>query len=129
MRVVTALVFLGVLLTVTGCGPGEVAVSGSVTLDGKPLEEGNIAYRPLPAKATAEATGVPIRGGKYQLKVRPGQYRIEITATRAAPGPKDPFGTTPPPKSIIPQRYNAQSELTEEVGTGTNEFNFTLKSR
>jgi hypothetical protein len=129
MRRVLVSVFVGLVLSVTGCGPGEVVVSGNVTLDGKPLEEGNIAFRPFPATATSEATGSPIQGGKYQLKVRPGRYRIEITAARAAPGPKDPLGTTPPPKSIIPEKYNARSELTEEVQAGTNEFNFTLTSR
>lgn len=129
MRRVMVSVLLGLFLSVTGCGPSEVVVSGTVTLDGKPLEEGNIAFRPLPATATSEATGVPIQGGKYQLKVRPGRYRIEITAARAAPGPTDPFGTTPPPKSLIPEKYNARSELTEEVRAGTNEFNFALTSR
>ena len=129
MRRVTVSVLLGLLLSVTGCGPGEVVVSGTVTLDGRPLEEGNIAFRPLPATATSEATGVPIQGGKYQLKVRPGRHRIEITATRAAPGAKDPLGTAPAPKSIIPEKYNARSELTEEVRAGANEFNFALTSR
>ena len=130
MRRASVSVLLSLLLSLTGCGSGEIVVSGTVTLDGKPLEEGNIAFRPLPASATSEATGGPIKGGKYQVKVPPGRNRIEINATRATPGPKGPLGTTAPPKSIIPEKYNAQSKLTEEVRVGgTNEFNFALTSR
>lgn len=126
----TASVLTGLILTVIGCSSGEVAVSGTVTLDGKPLEEGNIAFRPLPVLATLEATSGLVKGGKYQIKVRPGQNQVEITAIKPIPGPKDPFGMGPPPKSIIPEKYNTKSELREEVQAGVgNEFNFTLTSR
>lgn len=130
MRRATVSILLVVLLPLTGCGPSEVVVSGTVTLDGKPLEDGHIAFRPLPATATAEAAGATIKGGKYQVKVRPGQNRVEITAARAAaPGPKEAIGPLPAPKSIIPERYNVQSKLTEEVRAGgPNEFNFALTS-
>ena len=129
MRRVIVSVLAGLILAVTGCGPSEVAVSGTVTLNGKPLKEGNIAFRPLPVSATSEATGGPIVGGKFRVKARPGQHRVEITATQAATGPKDPFGVAPPPKSLIPEKYNGKSELTKEVRPGApNEFDFALTS-
>ena len=129
MRRVFVSVLAGLILAVTGCGPGEVAVSGTVTLNGKPLDEGNIAFRSLPVSATAEGKGGPIVGGKFGFKIPPGQHRVEITATRAATGPKDPFGVAPPPKSIVPERYNGKSELKKEVRAGTpNEFEFPLTS-
>jgi hypothetical protein len=129
MHRVTRTVLLGLLLAMMGCGPGEATVSGTVTLDGKPLEEGNIAFRPLPALAKSEARGGPIKDGKYQVKARPGQNRVEITATRVVPGKKDSFGT-PLRESIVPEKYNAKSELTKEISAGgANEFNFELKSR
>jgi hypothetical protein len=129
MRRVTVSVLAGLILAATGCGPGEVVVSGIVTLNGKPLEDGYIAFRPLPATATSEAKGGPIKGGTFQVKARPGQYQVEITATQAATGPKGALGVTPPPTSLIPERYNGKSELTKEVRAGApNEFEFALTS-
>ena len=100
------------LLALMGCGPGEAAVSGTVLLDGKPLEEGNIAFRPLPATAASEAIGGPIKDGKFQVKARPGLNRVEITATRIVPGKVDNFGT-PLRESLVPEKYNAQSRPDE----------------
>jgi hypothetical protein len=129
MRRVTVTVLPVLLLALMGCGPGQATVSGTVALDGKPLEEGNIAFRPLPAKASSEAIGGPIKDGKYEVKARPGLNRVEITATRIVPGKKDNFGT-PLRQSIIPIRYNAQSELTKNISVGaTKELNFELTSR
>jgi hypothetical protein len=120
---------LALILAGSGCGPGEVAVSGTVTLDGAPLAEGHIAFRPLPALATSEASVGPIKDGKYQLTARPGQNRVEIIATRVVPGQKDSFGN-PLRVSIIPAKYNVQSELTRELqATGGSELNFDLTSR
>lgn len=129
MHRVIVTVLLGLLLAMVGCAPGESTVSGTVTLDGKPLEEGNIAFRPLPALAVSEAMGGSIKDGKYQVKARPGQNRVEITATRIVPGKKDNFGTLLR-ESILPEKYNAKSELTKEISAGrANELNFELTSR
>jgi hypothetical protein len=129
MRRVLVAVLLGLLVTVTGCGPGGVTVSGTVTLDGEPLKEGHIVFRPVPALAKSEAIGGPIKDGKYQVKARPGQNRVEITATRVVPGTKDSFGN-PLQESIIPERYNVESNLTKEISaSGANEFNVELTSR
>lgn len=129
MRRVLVAVLLGLFLTVTGCGPGEATVSGTVTLDGKPLEEGHIAFRPSPALATSQAMGGSIKDGKYQVKARPGKNLVEITATRVVPGKKDSFGN-PLRESIIPKKYNVQSDLTTEISaSGANEFNVKLMSR
>jgi len=129
MHRVASAVLMGLLLALMGCGSGEATVSGTVSLDGKPLEEGHIAFRPLPALAKSEARGGPIKDGKYQVKAQPGQNRVEITATRVVPDKKDSFGT-PLRESMIPEKYNAQSELTKEISAGgVNEFNFELKSR
>jgi hypothetical protein len=129
MHRVIGTVLLGLLLAVTGCGSGEATVSGTITLDGKPLEDGNIAFRPLPALAATEAIGGPIKDGKYQVKARPGQNRVEITATRVVPGKKDAFGT-PLRESILPEKYNVQSQMTKEISaSGANEFNMELTSR
>jgi len=130
MRRTAGGILLTLLLVANGCAPAEVAVSGTVTLDGAPLEEGYIAFRPLPISASAEAANSPIKGGKYQTRVRTGQNRVEITAVQLAAGRTGPDGGPIPPKSLIPEKYNSKSELTEDVQAGgTNEFNFRITSR
>ena len=70
-----------------GCsgGNGRVAVSGTVTLDGNPLEAGAISFYPESGIAANSAGGI-IKEGKFQLPaasgLKPGNYRVEVKATR-----------------------------------------------
>ena len=123
------------LLALAGCGGEEsvprTAVSGTVTLQGKPLEEGIILFTPL---AKGPSAGGDIRQGKYQLPQEkgpsPGEYRVEIRAYRGT-GKKrrdEASGTvTEEMVSIIPDRYNSKSSLRAEVkADGPNKFDFQL---
>ncbi|MDR0705835.1 MAG: hypothetical protein LBF88_12740 [Planctomycetaceae bacterium] len=55
------------LLIISGCNThnpqGRVAIRGEVTLDGKPLEHGEILFSSLPGSTPAVATGSPIKNG------------------------------------------------------------------
>lgn len=133
--------------TVAGCGGGEpagegVAVTGKVSFDGAPVEEGTVTLVPLGgAGATVTA---PIKGGVFRTTradgPAPGRHRVEIRAF-AAPSSaasakakakaeaavntvmfgKAPaeFGASPesaaPRVNVAPERYNARSELTAEI--------------
>lgn len=133
------------ILFLAGCGGegnslGRKAISGNVTLDGKPLAEGAIRFEPmknLSGSAPATTSGGMIKDGKYSLPtdqgLPAGLYAVSITASAPvpplAPG-EDPMklGTLPPPKSLIPPRYNTNTELTAEVTDQTTTFNFELES-
>lgn len=102
---IAALAVLLFTSTVTGCGPAEplrVKVAGQVTLDGSPLEAGEIQFVPpngRPASATIEAegrfdltsatVGDPAREGvvpgKYQVAVSTVQIVDDETVTWSAP--------------------------------------------
>jgi hypothetical protein len=116
------------LLIFGGCGdngPTEYGVSGSVTLDGQPIEQGEIQFIPADKQGTLQAC--PIGNGKFECRVTEGQKRVEITATREAPTPA--ADGLPNFVSYIPAAYNAQSTLTAEVKAGgDNTFTFDLKS-
>jgi hypothetical protein len=133
-----------VLAVLAGCG-GPVdklprqAVWGSVTLDGKPLERGTIAFQPVSELPTAAA--VAINGGQYSMAraegLVPGSYRVLISSTPTAVGqvdpktsrPPPPGQASPPPKESLPEKYNASTTLTAEVKEGTtNTFDFPLQS-
>lgn len=120
------------LALLAGCGGGGpgATVEGSVTLDGQPLQEGAISFVPADGK-TASAGGT-ITDGKYSVAVPPGPKRVEITASKVV-GQRPAYAGDPNSpmiditKSIVPPRYNSQSELTLEVQSGDNQKDFALK--
>ncbi len=124
-----------------GCGdsgPARVTAHGSVSLDGRPLENAVIMFIPV-GPTGAKKTGAEIVHGQYrvvpELGVVVGVNRVEV-----APYPAPSFspsadvaashGKRPPVLAEIPAKYNEQSELTVEAKPGVdNVFNFTLTTR
>jgi hypothetical protein len=103
-------------------GPERVALSGSVTFQGRPVQEGQIRFVPLGA-TTAPVTIGAIRDGAYAMRggqgVPVGTHRVEITAFN----PNDPVPMGPgsaPRKQLLPSKYNRQSELTITIQSGAN---------
>ena len=129
-----------IALIATGCGgpasdglPRE-AVSGKVTLDGKPLASGMISFDPDNTQPNPVAVGGAITGGAYSITREqgptPGNYRISIYGGAGETIPEGDPGMPPKPtKDPVPAKYNALSELKAEVKGGTaNAFDFDLKS-
>ncbi len=126
-------------LGLMGCGdrgPGR-AITGTVTLDGRPLDEGRIEFRPIGPGASA---GASIERGSYRIAADqgpiPGPYRVNISSAQvsdaAGPGGEadpGPGRGGPGASERIPARYNASSTLTAEVkADGPNVFEFPLDS-
>jgi hypothetical protein len=123
----SAFALLALAAPLVGCGAGHnrVAMSGKVTFDGRPVEQGQIVFAPQGAGFTAAA---PIVAGAYAIPAAKGaspgvSYTVRITADRAtgrkiqAPG----YAANDPPQDVyeqyIPARYNESSELQLDVGT------------
>ena len=122
-----------------GCGGGDGlprrAIAGTVTLDGKPLDQGRIEFQPI---GPGVATGAAIEQGSYQVNLEvgptPGRYRVNISSpaeTGTSPEPEDSapgrgqLGAT----ERIPARYNTSSTLTIEVkAVASDPFDFALDS-
>lgn len=117
------------LLIVPGCGgggPREYRVTGTVTFDGQPVEDGEIVF--LPANSQGVPRAVKIVDGQFQCRLPEGEKRVEITATRESPTPA-PDGL-PNYESYIPAMYNTESKLTADVrAVGDNALTFDLQSR
>jgi hypothetical protein len=111
----------------------EPTVTGTVRLDGVALTTGSIAWIPMEG-TPGPGGGAGINNeGKYEIKrgLRPGRYRVEIRSTRTLPGRKVINPTVPAELvdeevSVIPEQYNARSNLIREVGSGSTVFNFDL---
>ncbi|NLF71831.1 MAG: carboxypeptidase regulatory-like domain-containing protein [Candidatus Anammoximicrobium sp.] len=129
------------LVTSLGCGSGNPlnrqAVSGNVTLDGQPLDQGTIELVPTSSEQGVLSGGM-IADGSFQVAadkgLPPGTYTVRIYSTEtSAAGAAPPAGAdiapAQPAKERIPARYNSQSELKAEVKDGeSNTFTFDLKS-
>src|SRR5262245_31600177 len=112
---------MGLGLAIAGCGTktNKLEVTGKVTFDDKDVPDGEIKF--IPENKDLAAEGGKIKDGKYAVKVNSGKYRVEIRATREVPGKKDPMGTGPLIDEYIPERYNAKSDLSADVGEGKTE--------
>lgn len=134
------LLFACVTLLALGCGGEQaVPVSGKVTLNGAPLPNAKVIFQPV-AKSGTE-TGPPSEGttnaqGEYTLQLvgrgTPGavvgSHRVSISALQgAAPDPKD--DNPKPRKELVPERYNANTELKFDVPAGgTSKADFPLSA-
>src|SRR5215510_5574230 len=79
------LLVLGCLVLVLWLlGRSEPTVTGTVRLEGKPLDNGSIALIPIDGTMGLGGGGGINKDGKYEIKrgLRPGRYRVEIRSSR-----------------------------------------------
>lgn len=111
-----------------GCGPAVGEVSGSVTVDGKPLASGVISY--VPAEGSGEPVTATIADGKYRLETTAGKKFVQISAPVIVGKRKEYEGPDAPLVEItdesLPPRYNSQTELSLEVKRGSNVRDWNL---
>lgn len=128
-----SLLFPGLIVAclLTSCarqsGPAIETVHGTATLDGQPIEEGEILFRPQ--DATKSGGGGKISRGKFSFQTPAGDMRVEITAYRVVPGKfveANPGEKDPVTEQYIPEQYNRKSDLTATVDSKHREFKFEL---
>lgn len=128
-----------VLLIAAGCDPGDGldrrAITGSATLDGRPLEQGAVLFEPV-SNAIGTAVGATIHGGAFTIARAsgpvPGDYRVRIYSAsniQAPPAPGQSERASRPMVERIPERYNGRTTLKVRVADrGSNSFPFVLES-
>lgn len=119
---------------VPGCGPGDprLAVSGTVTFKGQPLDQGRIEFHPPGNQGTM--SGATIQDGRYEIPrdkgLAPANYEVRIysydkkggnTGTGDVPGEAG-LGF----KERIAKKYNAASTLKADVKPGQTTFDFSV---
>jgi len=133
-----ALVSLALLCLSLGCGEpnplGRRPIHGQVTLNGKPVDYGSIAFQPEDAERGV-SSGAMIESGSYRTKVSdglpPGSYKVMISSpdkgkvekVEGPPGDERSFAV-----ERIPKKYNLQTTLKIEVpkGRGAHTADFKL---
>ena len=123
------------LVWLVGCGGGgdgmeRVDVSGTVTYQGQPVQEGSITFDP---QGGGPVAGAQITGGKYQATGRGavpvGNYIVRISATvEDRENWVEDAMPYPPTKELLPRKYNHESDLQREIPSGARnlEMNFEL---
>jgi hypothetical protein len=118
---------------------GRREVTGSVTFNNQPVEEGQIVFEP---ESTGPLATGQIKAGKYEIdpKFGPaaGPYRVRIEGYRkkkVANMPPHPYaGDSAEPgvvaEQYLPAEYNARTTLRVEIASdGENVHDFALKAR
>jgi hypothetical protein len=117
-----------VLCPLVGCQRSTgVLVEGTVTYNGRPVEEGSIAF--FPAGAGGHAQGAVIKLGQFAAMVQPGSKRVEICGSR----PMKPDARYPdlptPREDFIPAKYNSETVLSAKIrANGENRLEFNLQA-
>ena len=130
VRAGCGLAFLVSVLAVPGCQRDTTAeLSGTIMVDGKPLEKGSIGF--APADGNGQTAGGEVMAGKYSVKVPIGLMKVEIRYPKVvgkkkdydAPGGKfyDLFDES------LPAKYNDETQLTLEIKSGKNQKDWDLK--
>ncbi len=123
------------MLAVVGCSGAESTVSGVVTLDGTPVEQGDVTFYPAQTGKGQAASGDITNGGKYTIQAAQtgglpaGEYLVRVVS-RGDSTPHAQGGPPTPGKFLLPVRYSdaATSGLRFDVQPGSNEINLELKS-
>ena len=127
------------LIVTVGCGSSDgldrQAISGIVTLDGQPLNDGAIHLEPA-TNQSGTAVGATIRRGAFAIAREqgpvPGSYRVRIYATSGVQPPPvkgQTEHTRRPMVERLPDIYNVRTELRADVtARGANRFRFELHS-
>ncbi|WP_437188206.1 hypothetical protein SH668x_001637 [Planctomicrobium sp. SH668] len=130
-----AIFAFGISPILSGCGGGNdnrASISGSVTFNGEPVEEGSITF----IAEKGPSTGGAISNGTYSIPSENGPMlgnnTVHIswnkkTGKQIEAGSPTPAGTKiDERKEAIPDKYNKKSELKVDIKSGANKEDFTL---
>lgn len=143
LRVIYSFCLGSALVGITGCGSAPVdplkrqPISGQVTLDEKPVDEGMIAFAPVAAADAETATAAVITAGKYEIPkesgLAPGTYKVKISSPEPGPqrtGDDLMNNPGPPRRERVAAKFNLKSELQATVtAAAPNKFDFSVTSK
>lgn len=120
----SVLTLSALLVFLIGCGgaDGTYSVTGQVTYQGQPLQQGTVMFNPT-ASDLPPVVGRIQSDGSYEVKAAPGDYKVVVNATTEVDPslePDDPGYK--PPTSLIPEVYSnpLQTPLEATITSGDN---------
>ena len=124
-----------------GCGSEKFApVSGTVTMNGKPLAGALVIFSPIAREGSIDAgpgsSGKTNDKGEYTLTsdtgrtgALVGKHRVSVSLMKPGTGESDDRRRPGQLVNQVPVKYNGKTELTYKVPAGgTDKADFALKS-
>lgn len=116
-----------------GCGNGERSLTGTVTVDNQPIDDGMIVFAPSGEGDKRQKVAVQIINGKYVVEsakgLTDGKYRVEITWMKKT-GKKVPTGDGAEMRDesvqSLPAKFNTSSMLMADIPAPSNQLDFPL---
>ncbi len=123
----------------TGCHSEQsrIAVSGNVSLDGKPIHDCVAVFQPIDSRGSQWGATAVISQGQFELPSRnglvPGKYGVIFTENQPdledyealrLSGSKNPLN-----KKFIPTRYTVPNDLRISIENGMAPISLSLKSK
>jgi hypothetical protein len=132
VRFALGIALFGLFLAAIGCGGGHkmADISGTVKVDGNPVD-GSMTF--VPVDGNSQTAGCEIKNGKYSAQVPIGMMKVSISVPvldykkKLYNTPDSPTGDMM--KESLPARYNAETELTVEIKSGSNQKDWELQSK
>jgi len=126
------------LLVLLGCGRSEGTVTGTVTFQGQPIDQGLITFSP--AGNEGSAAGDEIVQGKYSVTgLKPAKYHVTVEATKPPKftSPNDPANARAKTDEEIRAQHDPlpadttgkEQDLDVKVGAQTLDFKLESKSK
>lgn len=120
-----------------GCSSGvksnEVKVSGTVTIDGQPIEIGSVSF--VSADGATPTGGGNIKDGTYVAFVAPGEKKVLVLGNKLI-GTEKLYDTPDSPtrekyEKVTPPAYNADhlTPLTANIEAAQDDLNFELTKK
>lgn len=129
------LLSIACILILSGCGPSGPklgSVTGTVTLDGKPVQGALVTFISK-AENGSSSFGKTDANGKYQLEFSTerfgamlGAHEVEIATKRVNKSEEPDTGAVVQKEIIAIPKHYARGALTAEVKAGSNVCNFPL---
>lgn len=134
MLIIIVSVFIAIASN-AGCNSNpqnRQTITGTVTLDGKPIVDGGIGFEPV---AGGIRSGTIIQNGRFTMNIAnglpPGEYKIEITASEEVPGKmvETMAGPMPDRRDIVPPDYSQGTHTVTIKADEKNHFQIDMKSK
>lgn len=128
---VSALALCVCAFVLVGCGPKgpkKVAVSGTITVDGEPIDVGAVKFDSLDG---GMSDGCKIKDGKFECEMTTGEKKVTVTAASKVVGQFEPDPVLNPGvmadqvESFDLSVFKQEQKITVEKKGQTFEINYT----
>ncbi len=115
----TALCFVTLGSGCSDSGPRSCRISGEVTIDGVPVQEGAISFDIVDLGDVP--SGAMIINGRYEAQLAPGRKIVRISASNPDPS----LGPDEVAPDIVPEKYKNEPLEIDVQTSGTHHFHLT----